>query len=221
MKKYPYPLNAGYLDIFFPHHRIKSKVQILEILLEATRFILYSDSKDCGSDPSVILYIDKMSRLFFFNDKKYYSINFPFTFIIDEDSSVSASYKNLIEIDSQVISDILSILKDSRYYSESSMDFIEAVLEIEDSHNDRIWFLLRELLTLEDGYLRFDSDFESYKKAKDEGKEHMHPENHVDVFYTGGSTFKVGLDKVLSYVDFIDCVDSRTDCRYLTVFSTK
>ncbi|WP_264743295.1 hypothetical protein [Chryseobacterium oryctis] len=158
-----------------------------------------------------------MSRLFFFNEKKYYSINFPFTYIIDNNKP-SISYKNIVEINSKIISQLIEILNDTRFDSEYSLDFIEPISEIESEYENKLWFLLKELLMLEDGYVRFDNDKELYMKAKEENKEHTHPENHLDIFYTNGNTFKIGLESISRYDEFIDFFDLKTDCKYLKNF---
>ena len=48
MKKYEFKLNQQVCASFFPRHLINTKVEILEILMEATRYILveyYSENK--------------------------------------------------------------------------------------------------------------------------------------------------------------------------------
>ena len=67
----------------------------------------------------------------------------------------------------------------------------------------------------EDGYVRFDNDPEEYNRAKNEGREHTHPENHIDVFYNNGNTFKLGLKRKSTPDEFIDYFNSKTDCKYL------
>lgn len=67
MKLYEFNLSHNLLKPFFPKKRVKSKVEIIEILMEATRFMLVNPtiSKD-KTDGKILLYIGKMSRLFFF-----------------------------------------------------------------------------------------------------------------------------------------------------------
>ena len=76
MKKYKYALNQYVSDIIFPKERVKDKVQILEILLEASRYILSAPSltfdKNLGS---ITLVVDKMSRLFFCKEKKGFFVH--------------------------------------------------------------------------------------------------------------------------------------------------
>ena len=158
--------------------------------------------------------IDKMSRIFYFSDKKYYSIYFPFTYIIDNGKNV-ISFKNQIEINSQIISNIIEILNDTRFESFYSLDFIEPINELESYYEDKLWFLIRELIMLEDGYVRFDNDIDNFNKAKQEGKEHTHPENHLDIFYSNGNIFKIGLERIIKTLEFEDYFNVATDCKYL------
>lgn len=216
MKTYNYKISQATTVIFFPSQRIKTKKQILKILLETVRVMLVENSdenlKEQNSYFKVV--IDKMSRIFYFSDKKYYSIYFPFTYIIDNGKNV-ISFKNQIEINSQIISNIIEILNDTRFESIYSLDFIEPINELESYYEDKLWFLIRELIMLEDGYVRFDNDIDNFNKAKQEGKEHTHPENHLDIFYSNGNTFKIGLERIIKTLEFEDYFNVATDCKYL------
>jgi len=86
MKKYSFNLSSVIYNKVFPEYRVKTKAQIIEILMEITRYILLHNDPDFvvsdeDSMGKVILYIDKMSRLFFLSENKYYSIVFPFHFL--------------------------------------------------------------------------------------------------------------------------------------------
>ena len=216
MKTYNYKINATNIAIFFPRERLKTKKQILKILLETVRIMLIEPStlRINVSDSFFKVFIDKMSRIFYFTEKKYYSIYFPFTYIVDNGKTI-ISYKNEVDINSQIISNILEILNDSRFDSYNSLDFVEPIQEIESNFDGKLWYLIKELLILEDGYVRFDNDVENYNKAKIAGKQHTHPENHLDVFYLSGNTFKIGVEAILKTSEFEDYFNTNTDCKYL------
>ena len=114
----------------------------------------------------------------------------------------------------------MQILNDEQFNSVSALDFIEPIDKME-SEIDYIWELLKGLLMFEDGYVRFDNDPEEYNRAKNEGREHTHPENHIDVFYNNGNTFKLGLKRKSTPDEFIDYFDSETNCKYLKRFDEK
>ncbi len=220
MKCFLYNLNKTDVDIFFPNELIKSKIQIIKILLEFVRgSLLYRETieeRDIKS-PYVKLIIDKKSRIFFFSEKKYYTIHFPFSCSKQDDGSLEITYqgyRNIIPIKSEIISKVMEILNDEQFNSVSALDFIEPIDKIE-SEIDYIWELLKGLLMFEDGYVRFDNDPEEYNRAKNEGREHTHPENHIDIFYNNGNTLKLGLKGKSTPDEFIDYFDSKKDCKYL------
>ena len=218
-------MNKTDVDIFFPNELIKSKIQIIKILLEFVRgILLYRETieeRDIKS-PYVKLIIDKKSRIFFFDEKKYYTIHFPFNCLIREGSLeiTYQGYRNIIPIKSEIISKVMEILNDEQFNSVSALDFIELIDKME-SEIDYIWELLKGLLMFEDGYVRFDNDSEEYNRAKNEGREHTHPENHIDVFYNNGNTFKLGLKRKSTPDEFIDYFDPKKDCKYLKGFNEK
>lgn len=218
MKNYSYKINESNIDLFFPKTRVKTKKQTIKILLETIRTMLVSEAvESTEADLHFRIIIDKMSRLFYFNKQKYYSISFPFTYIIDN-GKLSINYKNIVEVDSRIISHLLEIINDSRFDSDNCLDFIDPICEFEDEYGYKLWFLLKEIIMLEDGYVRFDNDPIAFLKAKEDDKEHTHPENHLDIFYTSGNTFKVGLESLAMAEEFVDYFDSKTDCKYLKQF---
>ena len=226
MKCFLYNLNKTDVDIFFPNELIKRKIQIIKILLEFVRgILLYRETieeRDIKS-PYVKLIIDKKSRIFFFSEKKYYTIHFPFSCSKQDDGSLEITYqgyRNIIPIKSEIISKVMEILNDEQFNSVSALDFIEPIDKME-SEIDYIWELLKGLLMFEDGYVRFDNDSEEYNRAKNEGREHTHPENHIDVFYNNGNTFKLGLKRKSTPDEFIDYFDPKKDCKYLKGFNEK
>jgi len=215
MKKFEFGLSQGTLDLFFPKERIKTKARIIEVLMEATRHMLINPSvKPKDMIGKMTLYIDKMSRLFFVNDEKYYSIVFPF-FALKEGDSLQFSFQNNIDVNSQLISNVLSIIKCETFKHNCSLDFAEPIYEIENDFDEYFWIFMRELLLMEDGYIRYDFDEENHIKAKENGEEHKHPLNHYDLFYSSNASFKIGLEGKINETDFINVLDVNTNCEYL------
>ncbi|GAA4143857.1 hypothetical protein GCM10022216_26160 [Sphingobacterium kyonggiense] len=213
-KKLSFKIRQESIEMFFPKFRIKNKLHIIKILFEACRYILFEDLTNKLEENMLILNVDKMSRLFFISDNKTYSIHFPFTINISPIER-KIYYKNILPIDARLISDIISIIHEPKFYSEDYFDFAESFSDIDDIYLGKTWPLLKDLLIFEDGYLRLDRDLDTFLKAKAEGKEHMHPENHIDIFYTSGNTFKIGLTKNVKHKFFIDLLNVKTDCIYL------
>jgi len=221
MKSYEYNINKSILNKFFPKQRVKTKAQIIEILMEAVRYILVNPKiPDDESVGKIILYVDKMSRLFFINKKKYFSIVFPFL-ISEQDDKLSFSFQNEIEVTSRLISKVISIIKCDEFKEKCSLDFVAPICDFEDECDENFWIFLRELLLMEDGYIRYDYDEKSYNEAVEKGEEHKHPLNHYDLFYSNKATFKLGLNTEILDSDFIDLVNIRTNCQYLTKPSTE
>jgi hypothetical protein len=208
-------IDSASQKIFFPEERIKDKYKILEILLEACRYIIYNKKeRKVQGNYKIILNKGKMSRLFFVSESKIYSIAFPF-YIFYNESDVMISYKNLIDIDSFTISNLLSIIKSPALNSEDCLDFVDPVVGLEHDQKINYWGILRDLILLEDGYIRYDIDEEGYKQALRQRQQHKHPLNHFDIFYTNQVTFKLGLEEEYFDSDLIDTLDTNTNCRYL------
>jgi hypothetical protein len=204
-------INLSLIKTFFPEERIKDKYKIIEILLEACRYILYNKKvAKARSRYKMILYKDKMSRLVFVCENKIYSITFPFN-INQIKSEISINYKNRLDIDSQNITTLLSILKSPTINSENCLEFIDPIV----SYDQNLWMTFRDLLILEDGYVRYDKDEDGFQKAKKDGHENRHPLNHIDIFYTNQASFKLGLKQEYTDTDLIDLMERNTDCKYL------
>ena len=205
-------IKPSLIKIFFPEERIKDKYKILEILLEACRYMLYNEKLAIArSQYKMIMHKDKMSRLIFVGENKIYSIAFPFNISQITSDMISINYKNRFEIDSQNISILLSLLKSPTIISEDCLEFIDPIT----NHEQNLWSTLRDLLISEDGYVRYDKDEIGIQKAKKDGHQHRHPLNHIDIFYTNQVTFKLGLKQCYNDTDLIDTMDRNTDCKYL------
>ena len=212
MKQYYFNLSSVIYNKVFPQYRIKTKAHIIEILMEITRYILLQNDPEFvvsndNSKGKVILYIDKMSRLFFFSEKKYYSIVFPFHFL-EENGKYKIIFQSNIEVNSQLISKVISIIKCDEFKAQCSLDFVEPVCDAEDDCDEKFWIFLRELLLMEDGYIRYDYD-------EEHEDENNHPLNHYDLFYSSNATFKIGLSGLLREDEFVDLLDINRDCKYL------
>jgi len=166
MKRYEFNIHKGQIEKFFPKKRIKTKTQTIEILMESIQLILQNNKipkeKIAGK---IILIVDKMSRLFFINKNKFYSITFPF-FIEKNNNDFTVKLQKFdyldyiedendifIEVDYQIISNILSFVKCDNFKNQCSLDFITPIDEYEQ-YEKKFWIFLREVLLMEDGYIR-------------------------------------------------------------------
>ncbi|WP_419671521.1 hypothetical protein [Aliarcobacter butzleri] len=175
--------------------------------MQSIKYMLVYDyttrSEICGK---IILKIDKMSRIFFFTEKKYFSISFPFN--VSENDGIKFSSKYIPNIDNEITSEIISLLRCNEENSINCIyEFIEPILEF-TSKTDYIGTLINELIFNEDGYLRYDYD-EVHQSAK------LHPLYHYDIFYSNHSTFKIGLNNNIEFEKIIDLVNINTDCHFI------
>lgn len=213
MKKFEFDIVEHAIDIFFPKKRVKTKLQLIVILLEATRYMLvYHEMKNIDKEGKVTLVIDKMSRLFFEKSDKFYSLVFPFN-ANKNGNKLSFSFQN-IDVDSRLISNVISTIICDSFEDRSCLDFVDPIFEFESEQED-FWVFLRELILFEDGYIRYDKDIKGNLQAKVNGNEHRHPVNHYDLYYSNKASFKIGLENEIVMKDFIDLLDIKTDCKYL------
>jgi hypothetical protein len=119
-----------------------------------------------------------------------------------------------MNIDHKITSDIITLIKDNSFTSSCSVDFADKISAYqEESLNEYFWEFLRELIFMEDGYLRYDYDYDNYIKHN---QSDLHPLNHYDFFYTSNATFKVGLREKLTEDDFVDLLNIKTNCKFIS-----
>ena len=194
---------------------IRNKRDILLLLLETLKFISSNLlTEEAGEKGKVTVCIDKMSRVFYIVEGKYFSLLFPFS--IEEKAGFYRIYdtETGLEINDKIISLLISVFQLDRKVEcsfESVMDFIvESAEEYGNIEIDCIWTLWMKLWSMEDGYIRYD-----YDPLHEKGI--VHPLYHLDVNYSPGVTYKLGLSKSLSSKKFYDILDTRTKCTYLDV----
>ena len=213
MKKIEFFINKSSLDIFFPKYRIKTKIHIIEILMETLKYMLLNpEIEEDNRVGKIILIVDKMSRVFYFNKNKYYSISFPF-FVEKLGNDIKFGFKNIVEVDSRIINKILQIIKCDEFKEKCSLDFVVPICEFEENCDENFWIFLKEILLMEDGYIRYDYDEDGYNNAKSIGAEDRHPLNHYDIFYSSQNTFKIGLNNKINEDSYIDFIDINKKCK--------
>lgn len=190
---------------------IRKKEDIVILLLETMRLFLLGDIIPSESSKGlVVIKKGKMSRIFYEIEGKCFSFHFPFNVEVMENEEFRFYESNLgLELDNKLISILIDIFNkdiigqnclDEIYFE---LGYIEGVSDV-----DSIWILVKQLISFESGYLRFDHDPEHQNG-------HVHPLNHFDICFSSGGTFKVGLNEKIKLGDFCDILDSSTDCYYL------
>jgi hypothetical protein len=175
------------------------------LVLAARQLLLNMDSEDIKVASKMKLIVDKMSRLFFYKENKYFSVAFPFTTVIDGNDVIELSSYSGKKLDNKSISAVISILDSEQFILNPSLiDFYIEPNSIESSG----LFLLEEIFQFEPSYIRFDCDPENEK-----GK--LHPLNHFDINYSQYSTFKLGLKETITTDYFENVQNIKTDCSFV------
>lgn len=210
MKSIQFNLDERQVNLLFSP--IREKTDVIKLLMESIKIMLVkNEMKENLIKGKILLHVSKMSRLFYFSDNKYFSINFPF-FINNED--VLFFYSNNVKnIESRITSDVLGILSSEKNLTDSNSmyDLLELASEIDgdEDYRNTFWSFLKELFLFEDGYIRYDYD-EKHRNGLN------HPLNHLDIFYSSSSTFKIGLINRISEDFLFDLLDLQTVCHFLT-----
>lgn len=185
---------------------IRDKTDYAKIVVIAAKIFLIDylpNVSKCNS--KIRLVIDKMSRLFFYKNEKFYSISFPFNVETEENVVKKITSYSGRTLDSRSISALISILDDPDFQlNPSPIDFYSQSNDIdEDSFS-----LLEEIFRFEPAYIRYDNDL------KNENGD-IHPLHHLDLNYSSYGTFKIGLKNVPNQDYFQDLLDISTNCTFL------
>lgn len=196
---------------------IREKLDIIKLLIGTIKYIssvtLNALPSLPHSDITVIIYVDKMSRIFYCQDEKIYTMQFPFS--ITEENGKLKIYYNEYELDSMITTILASIFNHNSEFNESLESMAEVYYntmkeyEVEgEIYNELCWDIFLYLLSFESGYLRYDYDIERQDPM-------THPLNHLDIYYSNKNTFKIGLVKKIDNNDLIDLLDINTNCKFL------
>jgi hypothetical protein len=128
--------------------------------------------------------------------------------LVEEEQSIRFSSTYCDDIDHRVTSEVLSLLINGSVSGAHEIySLADAVIELQDDSYS-LWGLLQQLMTFEDGYLRYDHD-----PQRVDGR--RHPLDHLDLCYSPGSTFKLGFNDRITKATFLDLLDTGSDCHYL------
>lgn len=190
-------------DFFNP---IRNKTDYARIIVLGARILLLnSEANGIEHFSHMKLFVDKMSRLFFYRENKYFSISFPFTVIIEDSEVVELTSYSGRKVDHKNISAVLSILDSHDFrLNPSLIDFYIEPNSIETSGIS----LLEEIFLFEPSYIRYDHDPEHENGV-------LHPLNHLDINYSQYSTFKLGLNSIITEPYFENLQNTNTDCSYI------
>jgi len=196
---------------------IRSKRDLILLMLNTVKVFEYNKNKiieftNCNivqDDDSIkiLVYIDKMRRIFFCTKNKIHSFSFPFS-IRREGKFYNFFYKDFkIEIETVLI--LINIFSREITTTEDLLDLLwqnEIYNAKTEKYKSDVDSLVHYLLLFEDAYLRFDfNDTENYDPL-------THPENHIDFFYTNVNSFKLGTKYDSKLTKHIDIIDKNKKC---------
>lgn len=190
---------------------IRDKEDIILLQLEIIKALLIGDIiSDEDKKGQVIIYINKMSRIFIDTEDKKISFNFPFNIEVKDEYLRIYDSETGIVIDNAIVSILISFVKRKTIYNYTLDKLYDELSENESTQYgvDTIWAILKKLILCENGYIRYDYDTE-YENGD------YHPLHHFDVSYSSNSAFKIGLYNTINIDDFIDILDIQSECSYI------
>lgn len=199
---------------------IRKQLDVIKIWLLVTKYlnmISLNELLCAPEDADMIIYVDKMSRMFLRQENKIHSMQYPFN-IKEGEKNLETSFQE-IKIDNQLIAIIFAILESNKKKSESIDNMLDCFMEameefgIRDGHYAQdCWKILMYLGMFEPGYLRYDHD----EKENQENKEN-HPIDHIDFYFSSNNTFKLGLKKPINYDELKRILDIKNSrCYFLS-----
>ncbi len=211
MKSYKFDIPEYFINKFF--QPIRSKLDVLLVLLNALDYIILNpDIVWWKFLWKILLQIDKMSRLFFFIENKYFSISFPFLVRETNEWRLEFFMRDTL-IDQSTISSIKTIIYQLSSDGYSLLDFLSN--DSDNNYDASLARIINELILIEDWYIRYDYDEISYLEHVKKGTWDNHPPNHYDLFYSNRVTFKIWLKSKLREQEFVDFLDRETKCIFL------
>lgn len=209
-------MNQDIEDIAFPTHLLKGRSEIIEICLNTCRYV-NSIKPIAAVKPQIgqiTLVVNHMSRIFYFAEKKYYSIALPIQIEVDQNNDFIFKHTDT-NITSEYWTWLIALHKNGKEVLENDIDFLQFMLDCDSNNFD--FYSLYELFNNADyGYIRYDVDPNAYNEAVRKGKPHKHPLHHFDIHLSNYSTFKTGLIDSISPADFTEYLDNGKDRWYST-----
>ncbi|WP_331692602.1 hypothetical protein [Pandoraea sputorum] len=208
MKRFDLPIDKYQAEDLFG--AVRSKKDVVVLWMQAIKSFLANQPASADNKVAdLTIIVRSMSRLFceLNNGEKIFSVSFPFTAKIVEEKLEFFSREGLL-VDSRVSSQVLTLIQGNGIFDcVEFTDFIDPIFDA-TSVDSTIWNLIRELMLVEDAYIRYDKD-----PGRVNG--HIHPEHHIDMYYSSSGTFKIGLDQKIDKDSLISILCIETDCHYL------
>lgn len=217
-------LNQTIFDLIC--RRIKSKSQLIELLIEVCSLVIVNVPFKNERFGKVFINLDNMRRCFFSiknSDSdiyKHFTFNFPFKLSEEHGMYEIETFNGGILINSSHIAILRSICANGAFDERECrhgllLGFSQLIdITLRDMNLNMRYYendlnqILMELFAFEPSYIRYDYD----KKNEDEK---IHPLNHLDIYYSQITSFKLGCEQ-LKLKEFMDILDTGTECAYIS-----
>lgn len=192
---------------------LRSREEAVLLLLYTVRMFDAEEFLHRQGKEKVVVYVDKMNRIFYILENKIFSMQFPFCIELNN-GKLNKIYglKSGLDIDSILVSILIRIFEKLNADSCSLENFFDELLGenemLKNIDTEQLWIILKFILTYDLGYLRYDYD-EKHCNGK------MHPLNHLDICLDDCSAYKIGLEKAIDYAMLKDILDTTTSCSFL------
>lgn len=193
---------------------IRGKQDVVSFVLYVVNLLIIAREESYVSG-TIWIKKEKMSRVFCFMEKKYFSTVFPFEVECNNAEEVKV-YDPVwdMEIDFRKIVLLERMLKEIDFKEKTIDSIIEsAYLDVADDgytneEIDKCFRLILRLMSMELGYIRYDYDPEHVNG-------NLHPLHHLDINYSSKGTYKLGMNGKINDDEFVDMLDIKTECRYV------
>ncbi len=158
-------MNEDIKEIAFPSHLLKGRHELIEVCLTTCRYLnsIKPIPDEKPSMENIAIVVNKMSRIFYFTDKKYFSIALPIQIEVDDDCNVIFKYADT-PLTSEHWAWLLALHQNGKYTMESDTNFVDFLIDCEVDKFD-FYSLYETFLEADYGYIRYDVDVYAYNVA--------------------------------------------------------
>ena len=194
---------------------LRTREDAILLILKTIRMFDISKLLSDERKERVVISINKMNRIFYILDGKMFSMQFPFCVDKSSDMEEIRIYDKLtgMEITPRVLAILIEAFEKLKHEDVDFDTVFEIVMESQETGNEftskNLWLLISQLLKFDLGYLRYDKD-----PKNENGK--LHPLNHLDICLDTSATYKLGLRKELTFLEFRNILDTTTECEYIS-----
>ena len=198
------PLDPSLHDDFF--FAIRCKVDVIILIMRTIKYLITDVRVTRQENSNIYICVDDMNRFIYESEGKVFSIRSPFNFYKNNER-VYFKDGSGIEIDSVMSSKLISFFSKQGVMNCDINDLDDYVSDV-FYDSESVFPLILNLMSFEEGYLRFDNDPDNFKEG-------IHPLNHLDVCYSSSSTYKIGVYEEPSYDFMHDLLNLKVRSKFI------